>query len=169
MTNEMINVDTETGEIVERANVVEETDNYIITQDQNGKFVRKAKFNEYSSFKAETREDQIWLLSVFEDDEDSGMGLRDNVGKIIEVEHIITRKYDSIDEETGEKIFGVLTYLITPDRKVYVTSSKTVYFNIERITELFGKPHEENWENIKLEIKTKKGTLGDIVYVTMVG
>ena len=118
----------------------------------DGKFVRKAKYAEYSSVVATTREEKMWLLNVMDSDEETGIGLKEMVGKEFMVSDIITRPYDSIDEDTGQKIFGVLTYLITPDKKVYVTSSKSIYFSVDRLMEFIGSPHEEDWVDIKVAI-----------------
>lgn len=176
MTNETNELQTQEGNIVTpyENNIVEETKNYVVKKmvdDKTGeiKFVRQAKYNEYSSVKVETREEKLWLFQVYEGDEDSGFGLKNNVGKEIEVQDIILRPYDRIDEDTGDKEFGVLTYLITPEKDVYVTSSKTVYFTITRLMELFGSPHEEDWENVTVKVETEKGQHGDIIKVKLVG
>lgn len=166
--NEMVNV--ETGEIVETPNtLVRETDQYVISKTEDGKFVRKAKYEDYSSFEAETRQDKIWLLNIMEGDEETGNPLSEHIGKVIEVQDIITRKYDKLNEDTGELEYGVLTYLITPDKQAFVTSSKTVYFSVNRIMELFGRPDEEGWENIKLKVGSEKGANGTIIKVKLVG
>ena len=166
--NEMVNV--ETGEIVETPNtLVRETDQYVISKTEDGKFVRKAKYEDYSSFKAETRQDKIWLLNIMEGDEETGNPLSEHIGKVIEVQDIITRKYDKLNEDTGELEYGVLTYLITPDKQAFVTSSKTVYFSVNRIMDLFGRPDEEGWENIKLKVGSEKGANGTIIKVKLVG
>lgn len=161
------------NEIVEvqplTAVLISETADYVIKQDSEGKFVRKAKFHEYNSVKVETKEDKIWLLNLLEGDEESGNGLKDHVGKHIEVQDVILRTYDRINEDTGELENGVLTYLITPDRIAYVTSSKTVYFSITRIMDLFGKPDSETWENITVKVGKKKGQNGDMVTIKMIG
>ena len=155
-------------------NIVEENDKYVVKKVADPKtgeikFVRQAKYMEYSSIKAETREDKLWLFQVYEGDEDSGYGLKNNIGKEIEVQDIILRPYDRIDEDTGEKEFGVLTYLITPKKEVYVTSSKTVYFTITRLMELFGTPDSDEWENIKVKVDSEKGQHGDIIKIKMIG
>ena len=166
--NEMVNV--ETGEIVETTNtLVRETDQYVISKTEDGKFVRRAKYEDYSSFKAETRQDKIWLLNIMEGDEETGNPLSEHIGKVIEVQDIITRKYDKLNEDTGELEYGVLTYLITPEKQAFVTSSKTVYFSVTRIMELFGRPDEEGWENIKLKVGSEKGANGTIIKVKLVG
>ena len=138
-------------------------------KDAEGKFKRKAKFKSYSSIVAESRADKMWLLNLLEGNEDSGNGLKDHVGQIIEVQDIITRRYDKINEETGDIEYGVLTYLIAPDKQVFVTSSKTVYFTITRLLQNFGYPGTPEWENIKLKVNKQKGANGDIIKVQMVG
>jgi len=156
--------ETNLSQIVER-----EDDNYLVIKNPDGKFVRKAKFHDYSSIVSESRAEQIWLLNLLEGAEDTGHGLKDNVGKTIEVANIITRKYDRINEDTGFQEFGVLTYLLTPEKVAYVTSSKNVYFSITRIMDLFGKPDSADWENIKLLVQKEKATNGDMIKIKMVG
>jgi hypothetical protein len=138
-------------------------------KDENGKFSRKAKFHDYSSVVAKSREDNIWLLGLYEGDEETGNGLKDHVGKQIVVENIITRKYDRINEGTGQTEYGVLTYLITPERQAFVTSSKSVYFSIIRIMELFGKPTDPEWQNITIKVLKEKATNGDMIKIKMIG
>lgn len=148
---------------------VRETENYVILKDENGKFSRKAKFNDFSSIVATTREEKIWLMNLLEGGEDTGQGLKDHVGKRIEVANIITRRYDKVNEDSGEIEYGVLTYLLTPDNIAYVTSSKSVYFTTIRIMELFGKPNTDEWENVTVEVKKQKGQNGDQILIKMVG
>ena len=145
-----------------------ETDEFVVLKE-NGKFVRKAKFKEYSSVKIESKEDKIWLMNLLDGDEESGNGLKSHVGKEIEVANVITRKYDRINEETGELEYGVLTYLITPDKIAYVTSSKTVYFSIMRYMDYLGRPDEDDWVNIKVRVGKEKGQNGDIIKIKLVG
>lgn len=170
MTNELAqtNVNENTGEIIERNNVVEENDDYVIKQKPDGKFIRQAKYTDFSSMTAESREDKLWLLNIMEGDEDTGMGLADNVGKEIVVENIIIRGYDRIDEDSGETENGVLTYLITPEREVYVTSSKTVYFSIKRIMDVFGTPDSDMWENVTIKVGSEKRENGTLIKIKMV-
>lgn len=160
----MVNEEVAKGMVVHSEN-----DLYTVYKTHEGKFVRKAKFHEYSSVKAETKEEKIWLLNLLEGAEDTGYGLKDHVGKTIEVADVITRKYDRINEETGELEYGVLTYLLTPEKEAYVTSSKNVYFSINRIMDLFGKPDEEGWENVQVLVQKEKATNGDLIKIKMVG
>lgn len=174
MTNENKNVEVNENEVAEvqenGVSVVQrENDEFVVIKDENGKFKRKAKFKEYSSVKAETKEEKMWLLNLLEGDEESGNGLKDHIGAEIEVANVITRTYDRINEDTGEQEYGVLTYLIAPNGVAYVTSSKTVYFSINRIMDLFGYPHEESWENIKVKVGKQKGQHGDIIKIKMIG
>ena len=178
MTNQIDenNVDANTGEIAvqEETNVEvvqRETDEFVVVKE-NGKYKRKAKYKEYSSITPKTREEKMWLLNVVEGDENdpnSGSGLKTHVGKQIIVADVITRTYDRINEDTGKQEYGVLTYLINPEKQVFVTSSKTVYFSIIRIMDLFGKPDEEGWENVTVKVGKEKGLNGDIIKIKMIG
>jgi hypothetical protein len=164
MSNEIANVQEN-----QVAQVIRENNDYVVVKDAEGKFKRKAKYNLYSSIKPESRADKIWLANLMEGTEDTGNGLKDHVGKVIEVADIITRPYDKINEETGETEYGVLTYLITPDRVAYVTSSKSVYFSIVRNMELLGSPTDENWENLMIQAYKERGTNGDMIKIKVVG
>lgn len=167
MTNELTTVNAQTGEVL--GQVIVKEDSRFVTVLENGKYVRKAKFSDYSSIVAESRADKIWLLNLMNGDENSGNGLKDHVGKEIEMANVIFRKYDKVNEDTGNTEYGVLTYIIDPKKEVYVTSSKTVYFAVEEMLRLFGRPNEDGWENIILKVGKKKGTNGDIITVQMIG
>ncbi len=169
MTNENKTVNENEVAQVENneVQVVRQTEQYEVVKE-NGKFKRKAKFDDYSSLKFETKEDKLWLLELMEGDEESGNGLKSHVGQQIQVKDVMTRKYDRINEETGETEYGVLTYLITPDKVAYVTSSKTVYFSINRIMEFFGEP--TTWDKpITVKVGKQKGQNGDIIKIKMIG
>lgn len=165
----MTNVNTNEMTVVVGQGVVKETDKFVVQKTAEGKFVRKAKYESFNSIVAETRADKIWLMNVLEATDEASNGLKDFVGAEIEVQDVITRPYDRINEETGEQEYGVLTYLVTPDRTVYVTSSKSVYFTITRILELFGKPNEADWENIIVRVLSEKSTNGNIIKIKMIG
>lgn len=149
--------------------VIRENEDFVISQDSEGKFHRKAKFKEFSSIKAESRDEKLWLLNLLEGDEETGNGLKSHVGKQIEVQDVITRKYDRINEDTGVQEYGVLTYLLTPEKIAYITSSKNVYFSITRIMELFGKPGTPEWQNITVKVLKEKGLNGDMIKIKMIG
>lgn len=165
--NEMVN--PETGEILDTMKVVKETDEFTVYQDKDGKFLRKAKFKDYNSVKVESKKDKIWLMNLIENDEETGQGLKDNIGAEIEIQDIITRKYDKVNEDTGQVEYGVLTYLITPEKDAYVTSSKSVYFSIINIFKMFGHPHNEEWENITVKVYDKKEQNGKAVKIRVIG
>jgi hypothetical protein len=107
------------------------------------------------------------LLNLFEANEGAGDELKKHVGQQIQVADVITRKYDKINEETGELEYGVLTYLLTSDRQAFVTSSKSVYFSIMHILEVFGEPSKE--EPFILKVLKKKMQNGDQILVQLLG
>jgi hypothetical protein len=164
MTNE-IQVQNQETAIAETT--VRENDNFVVIQDGEGKFKRKAKFKETSTVVAETRADKIWMLNLFEGTDEKSNGLKEHVGKQISVADVITRPYDKINEETGEMEYGVLTYLLTSDKVAYVTSSKNVYFSITRGMEVFGSPSKE--EPFIVQVLKEKGLNGDMIKIKIVG
>lgn len=170
MANEVANTNENQNVEVSNAVITREDDKFIYFIDTDGKHKRKMKYKDYSSFKAESKEDKIWLMNVIDnEDEDAGSGLKDNVGKKIEVADVIFRKYDRVNEETGELEYGVLTYLITPEREAFVTSSKSVYSTANNAFEMFGYPDHEEYENVIFEVKSKKAQNGTQIYVRVVG
>lgn len=166
MTNEIQNQEVQNQEV---AQVVRENDQYSVRKDENGKYVRKAKYNNYSSFSAETKEDKIWLFNLLEGNGEGVYGMKECIGQEIEIKDVIMNSYDSVDEETGEIQYGVLTYILDPEGNAYVTSSKSVYFTVKRIMELFGDPSNEDWENVKVKITSEKAQNGNMVKLKMIG
>src|SRR5699024_9382114 len=73
MTNEMVNFNEETGEIIENKEmIVQETEDFTIVKTEDGKFKKNMKYKKFFSRVPETEEDQIELYKVF-NDSDSGL------------------------------------------------------------------------------------------------
>ena len=141
--------------------------NLVIRQDADGKFKRTATYNDFSSVVAETKEQRIALMNILDGDE--AIPMRKASGATINLVDVITRSYESVDELTGELQYGVLTYLFDKDGKVYVTSSKTVYFTLQKIMQVFGQPTYEGEKILKLEIIERRGQHNEILDIKVVG
>jgi hypothetical protein len=148
-------------------NIVEENERFIVIKEGN-KFIRKAKFEQYSSVVPKNREEKVWLLNLYEGDEETGNGLKKHIGKQIVIHDVITKPYNKINEETGALEYGVITYLITPEKQAFVTSSKSVYFSILNIMDLFGKPSDDDWEDITIKVFSEKADKGDMIKIKMI-
>src|SRR5690606_4932845 len=97
MTNKNeLQVNEEVKNELVNGSVVSESDDFIVVIE-NGKHKRKAKYQDYNSIKPKDRAEKVWLANLIDNDEDTGNGLKDNVGKEIAVADIITRKYDKVD------------------------------------------------------------------------
>lgn len=140
----------------------------MIVKDENGKFKRKAIFQDFSSVQAETREQKLALFNLLESD-DLALPMNSNVGTKIKIVDVIHRSYDAVDEETGELTNGVLTYLIERDGKAFVTSSKSVYYTLQNAFKAFGYPHFAEGEELEVEIVKKKGQQFQYVDVKILG
>ena len=143
--------------------------NYEIIQDENGKFSRKAKFEDFCSVVAETAEEQIALFNLLEGGEENTNGLKDHKGAQIEVKDVIFRSYDKVNEDTGVIEYGVLTYLIAPDGVPFVTSSKSVYFSLKNMFKVFGEPATGKWNTLTVQVVEKKGLQHKYIDLKIIG
>jgi hypothetical protein len=166
MTNEMKTVVNE--EVTENKAVVkvaQSNDRYDVIVNKEGKYVRKAKYEDFCSIVPETEEQQIKLFNLLEGSDEDTNGMKEHVGQVITVDHVIFRSYDKVNENTGALEYGVLTYLIDTDGLPFVTSSKSVYFSMKNIFKVFGSPADEKWKPRKLQIVRKKGLQHDYIDV----
>jgi hypothetical protein len=143
-------------------------ENYEITQNAEGKFQRKAVYQMFSSVTPETKEQKIAMMNLLSGDAANTQPLGENIGKEFEIADVIINPYDKVNEETGEMEYGVLSYLITPEGIVYVTSSKSVYFSLKRIFQVFGEPHYTAGEIIVKAVK-KQGQQFKYTDIQIVG
>lgn len=167
MTNEIITVDQNTGEITELQpivnHVVRETKDYMIVKLPNGKFEKRMKYHELMTFKPETEEEEIELYKVLnEDDVENVIPMKNAIGTEIVVKEIITRPYESFDEETGDVTFGVNTFIKDDHGNYLVTSSKAVYFNLIKMYQTFGL-------GIKVKITGTKRENGTQIGISFIG
>jgi hypothetical protein len=132
-------------------------EDYQLTQNAEGKFVRKAVYQPFSSIVPETKEQKISMLNLLSGDDEKTQPLGEHIGAHISVSNVIFNPYDKVNEETGEIEYGVLTYLVTPEHVVYVTSSKSVYFSMKRIFQVFGEPTYQEGEEITVKVVKKQG------------
>lgn len=142
--------------------------NHQVVQTTDGKFKRVAVYNAFTSVKPETREQKIAMMNLLDSD-DVALPMNDSIGAEIKIADVITKPYDSVDEETGEITSGVLTYLITPEGVAYVTSSKSVYFTLQTIFSVFGEPHYNEGEEIVVKIVKKQGQQFKYTDIKVVG
>lgn len=155
MTNEIMQVSTK--------------ENYQIVQTPEGKFTRIATYAPFSSVQPETKEQKIAMLNMLAGDDEKTQPLGEHIGKHITVADVILNPYDKVNEDTGEMEYGVLSYLITPDGVVYVTSSKSVYFSLKRIFQVFGEPHYNEEEQITVKVVKKKGKEHQYTDIQIIG
>jgi hypothetical protein len=132
-------------------------ENYEVQKDESGKFKRKAVYAAFSSIVPETKEQKIAMMNLLNGDEDTTSPLGEHIGQQIQIADVIFNPYDKVNEDTGEMEYGVLSYLITPENQVFVTSSKSVYFSLKRIFQVFGEPHYSEDEVLTIKIVKKQG------------
>jgi len=138
-----------------------------VIQQVDGKFIRKAVYQAFSSVNPTTREEKINLFNLLEGE--GALAMNDHVGEKFNLVDVVTNPYDRVDEETGELEYGALTYLFTDDGKVYVTSSKSVYHTIQNLMKVFGEPHYNEEEAPILQIVKRQGQTHKYVDVKVIG
>lgn len=143
-------------------------EDYAIVQGVDGKYIRRAIYKPYSSVHPTTREQKIAMLNLLNSD-DEALPMADYVGTKIALVDVIFNPYDAVDEDTGELTNGVLSYLFDISGKVYVTSSKSVYFSLKRVFMVFGEPHYTNDEAVTVEVQRKDGPEHKYIDLKIIG
>lgn len=166
----MANVNTETGEIVPRETIVQETDDYRIVQLEDGTFKKNMKYKQYFSRVAETEDEKIELYKVF-----NGQGtdlvtpLSNMTGKEIVIDHVFIQPYESFDEKSGNVTDGVTTTIQDVDGSYYATSSKSVYYTMFNIMQTFGFPTDDNYKPVKVKVTGTKRQNGVQIDLELIG
>ena len=146
--------------------VVSEDKDFIVYQKPDGTFERKMKYHEFTSIVTETRSEKIALLQL----RDKAEEMKGFIGKEILLEGVIITPYTSLDEETGEISHGATTTIITDSfTKAIVTSSKTVYFKIKELIDLFGQDLFNEGDQLTIRPVTAKGQKHMLTTIELVG
>lgn len=141
---------------------------FVIQKDVDGKFKRKAVYNFFSSITPETREEKIKFLQLIDSDE-IARPMGDYVNQEIIISDVIFNPYDKVNEDTGEIEYGILSYIIDPEGNAFVTSSKSVYHTLKKMFVVFGEPHYNEEEQVKVQIVKKKGQQFQYTDIKIIG
>src|SRR5699024_8059800 len=164
------NVDVETGEIVPREKIVQDTEDYRIVQLEDGTFKKNMKYKQYFSRVAETEEEKIELYKVFNDSEsDLVTPLKNMTNKELTIKHVFIQPYESFDEKTGNITDGVTTTIEDVEGNYYATSSKSVYYTIFNIMKTFGFPTDENYKPVLVKVLGIKRQNGVQIDLELIG
>lgn len=170
MTNEIMNVNEQTGEILTQEVLVNETEDYRIVKLPNGKFRKDMKYKNFHSRIAETQDEQAELYKVFnENNPELVTQLKNMINREITIAHFFTTSYEAFDEETGNVNSGVVTTIQDISGDYYVTSSKSVYYTIFNIMETFGYPNSKDYEPVKVKVTGTQQKRGVQIDLQLVG
>ncbi len=169
MTNQNeLQVNTQTGEILDTSNIVQETADYTIIKLPDGKFKKEMKYKRIFTKIPETKEEQVLMYRVFNDENNQDLvtSLSNMVGDIITIDQLYTNPYASFNEKTGASENGVVTTIQDGD-SFYATSSKSVYYTLLNMFEVFGTPNTLDYEPIKVIVTAKKLTNGTQINLSL--
>lgn len=159
---------TEKNEIAIQGNVVEETENYIVTRTEDGKFKKETKYERIQTHVPETDEEMLTLFQVLQDNTNELVTpMKEVVGKEITIANFYTSPYESFDEETGKSTRGVTTTIESTDGSFYATSSKTVYFTLTKAYKVFGPSLTE--KGMKFKVTSTKMQNGNQINLSAIG
>lgn len=166
MTNQ--NIEKNELELI-NGEVLQEDENFLIVKTPENKFKRKAKYKAYSSVNPETPEQKRKMFKLLNDSDESGIAspMKDNIGVTFNLVDVVCQPYDTIDEDTGERQLGVISYLFSDEGDVFVTSSKSVYHTLQNMFQAFGEPHYTEDDKLPIVIIEKQGEKYKYVDITL--
>src|SRR5699024_1156869 len=132
MTNEIQNVDVNTGEILQTEEVIRDTEDYTIVLQADGRYRKDMKYKKYYSLVPESKEDSIELYKILNSqDNEKVTPMAQMKNKEIEIHQVYTNPYQSFDENTGGNINGVTTTIqLRTGLLLHLLNQSTIhYFN----------------------------------------
>lgn len=167
-----IKVNEETGEIItniQNEEIVQDTESYTIYKQTDGKFRKEMKYKKVYTRTPQTEEEMKELFKVFNahDDDELVKPLALLRGKEFDIINFYTNPYTSFDEETGKNVNGVTTTIETENGYV-ATSSKSVYYTILGLVDVFGYPNTEGYKPIRVKVVGKKMENGVQINLSLV-
>lgn len=157
MSNEIQNTP-----ILATPQLVQDTPNFSVYKQHDGTFKRVMKYQESCTFVPQTDEEKKYLFAVQNDqDSEHVVPMKKAVGLDLEIVEFFTSPYEKFDEKTGETENGVTTSIKSTDGLWYATSSKAVYYSLQKIIASFGFPHEPNYTPIAFTITSTKREKGE--------
>lgn len=135
-------------------------DSMVTVRGQNGKYSRKLVYSPLNTVThSQNRADLMRLTAILSgSDDELVQAFSDNIGATFELENVIFKPYESINDLTGELEYGVVSYLFgAGEEKPYVTSSKSVYITLKNYFAVFGIPNTPEYLGLTLTIVNKKG------------
>lgn len=142
--------------------LVQDTPSYQIYKQPDGKFKKIMKYQESCTFVPQNEEEKKYLFSIQNDQESEHVvPMKKAIGLELEIEEFFTSPYEKFNEETGETENGVTTSIKSTDGLWYATSSKAVYYSLQKIIGAFGFPHSDGYKPVPFTITSTKRTNGE--------
>lgn len=134
--------------------MVQDNDSFTVYKDSTGKYIKEMKYKDLIVFPEDTEFNEVELFNLINGTSEKAVELKATIGTEILIKGFVTRAYESFDEETGQTSKGVTTTLYD-GTQYFVTSSKTVYYNVINMHDVFGSPRSEGGFLVKV-IGTKR-------------
>jgi hypothetical protein len=150
--------------------IKQQTHDYTIYLDETGKYTKEMKYKKFATKTDFTQEETVFLYKALNEQNFEGVSpMSEKIGLEFHLQNFYINPYESFDDETGLSVKGVSILIETLENEFIATSSKTVYYNIQSITNTFGMPNTENYKPLKLKIKATKQKLGNQISLELLG
>ena len=139
-----------------------------VTKNAEGNFKRITKYKNLATWSPSNEDEMIEYFQLLDSNSNSDVTpFKNIIGQQLVVVDFLTSAYDKVDPDTGEILQGVVTILRDENGKFYSTSSKAVYFTIERVYNIF--PLERIKKGMIMEIVGEKRLNGVQIMLNMRG
>lgn len=168
MTNEITNFDSTTGEILPMETIIQDNEKFTIVKLADGKFEKRMKYKRVHTSIPQTEEETLKLYKVLnESDNGIVVEMKKAIGKKLVIKNFYTEPYESFNEETGENTRGVSSVIEAVDGTFYGTSSKTVYYALMNLYDVFTDSLTNG--KIEVEITGTKREQGEQIGLSVIG
>lgn len=139
-----------------------------VTKNAEGKYKRITNYKNIATWTPSNDDEMIEYFQLLDSNSTSNVTpFKEIIGQQLVVVDFLTSAYDKVDPDTGEILNGVVTILKDENGKFYSTSSKAVYFTIERVYNIF--PIERIRKGMVMEIVGEKRINGVQIMINMLG
>lgn len=139
-----------------------------VTKNAEGKYKRITKYKNLATWAPSNDEEMIEYFQLLDSNTNNDVTpFKNIIGSQLIVVDFLTSAYDKVDPDTGEILQGVVTILRDENGKFYSTSSKAVYFTIERVYNIF--PLDRIKKGMIMEIVGEKRLNGVQIMLNMKG
>lgn len=155
-----------------QSNIINDTEEFTIFKNEDGTFKKVMKYKAIKNYHPSTQEEELKLFNVLaasDDNNEDVIQMKSLNNEQFSFTAYFCNPYTSFNEETGENEHGVITYFYTTQKQFIVTSSKSVYFFVQKLEESFNLNESEYFEVVAdvKQVKKENGLTPTLTIVSV--